>query len=52
MLIKIGIKPVDIAYLTSHTEEAISSTRRRLYERAFHKKGKPSDWDKTILSIG
>ncbi len=52
MLIKIGIKPVDIAYLTSHTEEAISSTRRRLYERAFNKKGKPSDWDKTILSIG
>ena len=52
MLIKIGIKPVDIAYLTSHTEEAISSTRRRLYERAFNKKGKPSDWDKAILSIG
>lgn len=52
MLIKIGIKPVDIAYLTSHTEEAISSTRRRLYERAFNKKGKPSDWDKTILAIG
>lgn len=52
MLIKIGIKPVDIAYLTSHTEEAISSTRRRLYERAFNKKGRPSDWDKTILSIG
>ncbi|UKK47777.1 hypothetical protein L6475_11215 [Prevotella sp. E9-3] len=48
LLLKVGMKPSDIARLTIRSDEAISSTRRRLYERAFGKKGKPTDWDQLI----
>ena len=51
MLLKIGMKPSDIARLTIHSDEAITSTRRRLYERAFGRKGKPSDWDEIIKAL-
>lgn len=51
LLIKSGIKPSDIARLTIRSDEAISSTRRRLYQRAFGRKGAPSDWDEVIKML-
>ena len=51
LLIKIGMKPSDIARITIRSDEAITSTRRRLYERAFGRKGTPSDWDEVIKML-
>lgn len=51
LLIKIRILPADMAKLTNHTKESISSTRRRLYEKVFQEKGKPRQWDEFILSL-
>jgi hypothetical protein len=45
------MKPSDIARITIRSDEAITSTRRRLYERAFGRKGKPSDWDEVIKML-
>lgn len=50
-LIKIGVSPKDMAVLTNHSTSAITSVRKRLYEKAFKKKGVPSDWDKIIRAI-
>lgn len=51
LLIKINIQPIDIGKLTEHSKESISSTRRRLYEKVFHIKGAPKDWDDFIYSF-
>ena len=51
LLLKIGTRPTDIARLTNHSKEAINSTRRRLYEKAFRRKGRPADWDDIISSL-
>lgn len=51
LLIKINIQPIDIGKLTEHSKESISSTRRRLYEKVFHIKGTPKDWDDFIYSL-
>lgn len=51
LLIKINILPVDMAKFTHHTKEAISATRRRLYEKVFLEKGTPKQWDEFILSL-
>ena len=48
LLIRLGMKPCDIARLTARSDEAISSTRRRLYARSFGKKGTPAEWDEII----
>ncbi len=51
LLLKMKFKPSDIARLTIHSNEAISSTRRRLYQRVFGKKGSPSEWDEMIKTL-
>ena len=51
LLIKIGVQPKEIATLTDHSPESVSSTRRRLYFRAFGQKGAPKDWDCVVLSL-
>ena len=48
LLIKTNIKPIHIAQLTARSPEAISSSRRRLYERVTNTKGKPQDWDAIV----
>ena len=48
LLTKINVKPINIAQLTAHSPEAISSSRRRLYQKCTNKKGKPQDWDEII----
>ncbi len=51
LLTKAGFSVKEIAYLTVKTVEGISSTRRRLYELNFGRKGKPSEWDEVIRSL-
>lgn len=51
ILIKYGFAPSEIAKITDHPKETITSTRRRLYNRIFQTKGKPEDWDNFILSL-
>jgi hypothetical protein len=51
LLIKIRMQPKDIATLTAHSKESIASTRSRLYQKVFGKKGTTKDWDDFILSI-
>ena len=51
LLIKVRTAPKDIAILTAHSKESIASTRSRLYQKVFGKKGSTKDWDDFILSI-
>lgn len=51
LLIKVGIPQVDIARLLIKSESAISSIRRRLYERSFGSVKNAKDWDRIIASL-
>ncbi len=51
LLVKVRMQPKDIATLTAHSKESIASTRSRLYQKVFGKKGSTKDWDDFILSI-
>ncbi len=51
LLLKIGVKPSEIASLTAHSRESVTSSRRRLYEKAMKKSGKPSDWDALVTIL-
>ena len=51
LLIKLRLQPKDIATLTAHSKESVASTRSRLYQKVFGKKGSTRDWDDFILSI-
>ena len=51
LLLKAGITQVDISYLLIKSESAISSIRRRLYERAFGNVKNAKDWDRFIASL-
>ncbi|MDO4163632.1 MAG: hypothetical protein Q4D56_04490 [Bacteroides sp.] len=48
LLIKIGVSPIKMAELTNHSAEAISSVRRRMYQKFFDEKGTPQQWDEFI----
>lgn len=51
LLIKMKISPTNIARFVNLTKEAITASRRRMYTKAFGKKGRPSDWDNIIKSL-
>ena len=51
LLLKINIQPTNIAKLTHKSDNAISSTRKRLYERAFGVAKSPKEWDQYIYSL-
>lgn len=51
LLIKIRLQPKDIALLTAHSKESVATTRSRLYQKIFGKKGSSKDWDDFILSL-
>ena len=51
LLVKMRLQPKDIATLTAHSKESVASTRSRLYQKVFGKKGSTKDWDDFILSI-
>ena len=51
LLIKAGIAPADIARLTSRSKQSVSSTRSRLFLKAFGRKGTPAEWDEFVMSV-
>ena len=51
LLIKLGFQPTEVAKLTLHSKESVTSTRRRLYEKVFACKGSPKDWDEVIYAL-
>lgn len=51
LLIKLRVPTSEIANTLNKSASAISSTRSRLYEKVFHRKGSAKDWDEFILSL-
>lgn len=51
MLIKISIPPMGIAKLTVHSKQAITSSRKKLYEKVHNKPGTPDLWDEFIRNF-
>ena len=51
LLIKIRVQPKDIALLTAHSKESVATTRSRLYQKVFNRKGSSKDWDDFVLSL-
>ncbi len=51
LLLKINIPPSGIATLTNKSDNAISSTRKRLCDRTFGGNNSPKDWDVFIRSL-
>ena len=51
LLTKVRIAPKDIALLTAHSKESVASTRSRLYQTIFGKKGSTKAWDDFVLSL-
>ena len=51
LLLRLGLQPAALAQLTAHSKQSVSSTRSRLFEKAFGQKGTPAQWDEFILSL-
>ncbi|MBQ8867038.1 MAG: hypothetical protein IJ013_04875 [Bacteroidaceae bacterium] len=51
MLLKLRIKPADIASVLKKEKSSISNIRTRLYKKVFDKSGTGKDWDEFILSL-
>ncbi len=51
LLLKAHFAPTEIATLICRSQSAVASTRSRLYQKVFGKKGSPKDWDKFIASL-
>ena len=51
MLLKLRMKPTDIASVLKKEKSSISNIRTRLYKKVFDKSGTGKDWDEFILSL-
>ena len=51
LLIKVRLAPKDIATLTAHSKESVATTRSRLYQKVFGRKGSSKDWDDFVLGL-
>lgn len=51
LLLKIEMQPSGIAAFTKKSSNAISSTRKRLFDRVFGGNNSPKDWDEFIRSL-
>ncbi len=51
LLLKANISIANIAQLTQHSTEAVTSTRRRMAKNAFGPESTPQDWDHFIAAI-
>ena len=51
LLIKVRVSPKDIAILTAHSKESVATTRSRLYQKIFGRKGSTHEWDEFVLSL-
>lgn len=50
-LIKMELRPAEIADILCLTKSAISNQRKRLYKKAFGEDGSPDDWDEIVRAI-
>ena len=48
LLVKIGVATKEIAMLTSHTRQAVSMAKQRLYKKITNEKGKADDLDEFL----
>lgn len=48
LLLKIGLSPLQIATITIRSKQAITSIRKRLYQKFFHEAGSTDQWDNFI----
>ena len=51
MLLKMGFTPSRMAILLSHSQSAITNTRKKLYTKVTGKQGKASDWDGIVFGL-
>lgn len=51
LLIKVGFSIAEIALLTQHSAEAVTSARRRMAQKAFGEGSSPAEWDEFIHSL-
>lgn len=51
ILLKISIPPLGIANLVSRSKQAVTSSRKKLYERVHNKPGTPGLWDEFIKNF-
>lgn len=51
LLLKANFSIANIAQLTQHSAEAVTSTRRRMAKKAFGPESSPQDWDNFVASI-
>lgn len=51
LLLKLRIKPADIASVLKKEKSSISNIRTRLYKKVFDKNGTGKDWDEFVLSL-
>ena len=40
-----------IGALTAHSQESVASTRSRMYQKIFGKKGTTKEWDEFVMSL-
>ncbi len=51
MLIKLRVTPSEMAAVLNKEASTISTTRSRLYQKIFDKKGGAKDWDEFVMSL-
>lgn len=51
LLIKIRLSPTQIAFITAHTKQAITSIRKRLCKKVFKRVGSSEEWDRFIHAM-
>lgn len=51
LLVKIGVATKEIAMLTSHTRQAVSMAKQRLYKKITNEKGKADDLDEFLKNL-
>jgi hypothetical protein len=51
MLLKLRVKPADIALVLKKDKSSISSIRSRLYRKVFDKPGTGKDWDEFVQTL-
>lgn len=51
LLIKLGIRPVEIAALTAHSKESITAARRRMYKKVYGVEVEPRKWDEIVYFL-
>lgn len=51
LLIKLKIRPSDMAEIACLSKSGLTSARRKLFKRAFGKSGGAEEWDKAVISL-